>query len=104
MGKDFWAIVGVGVALVGVVVASWTGNRAARSEIVEDIRDVEENLRDSEKRLGDNINRVHGDIIRVEENLGDNINRVHGDVRILLEHALRGQSDGSERPSENAQD
>ena len=97
MGKDFWAIIGVGVVLLGVVLSTWM---ASRSDTRENIRDVEKNLR------GD-IDRVHGDINRVEDNLKadinrveDNINRVHGDVRILLEHALRG----SERQPENAQD
>ena len=90
MRKDLWAIVGVGAVLLGVVLATWwssrTDDRAARAEIKADINRVEDNLK--------------ADIIRVE----DNINRVHGDLRILLEHALRGQSDGSARSPENAQD
>ena len=105
MSKDLWAIVGVGAVLLGVVLSTWM---ASRTDNRENIREVEENLRGDiirvEERLGDDINRVHDDINRVEERLGGDISRVHGDIRILLEHALRGQSDGSERPSENAQD
>ena len=93
MGKDFWAIIGVGAVLLSVVVASWVSSSG-------DTRKVEANLRDDinrvEDRLGDDINRV-------EDRLGDDINRVHGDIRILLEHALRGQADGS-GSAENAQD
>ena len=108
MRKDLWAIVGVGAVLLGVVLATWwssrTDDRAARAEIKEDINRVEDNLKADIIRVEDNINRVEdnlkADIIRVE----DNINRVHGDLRILLEHALRGQSDGSARSPENAQD
>ena len=114
MTADVWAIIGVGVVLLGVILATWhasrTENREAHTKIGKNIDRVEGNLNKVEGNLKADINRVEGklkaDIDRVEENLradaresekrlNDNINKVHGDVRLLLDHALREKSDGS---------
>ena len=114
MTADVWAIIGVGVVLLGVILATWhasrTDNREAHTKIGKNIDRVERNLKADINRVEGNINKVEGklkaDIDRVEENLradaresekrlNDNINKVHGDVRLLLDHALREKSDGS---------
>ena len=125
MTADVWAIIGVGVVLIGVILATWhasrTDNREAHTKIGKNIDRVEENLKADinrveadinrvEENLKTDINKVEGklkaDIDKVEENLradaresekrlNDNINKVHGDVRLLLDHALREKSDGS---------
>ena len=125
MTADVWAIIGVGVVLLGVILATWhasrTDNREAHTKIGKNIDRVEENLKADINRVEADINRVEGnlkadinkvegkleaDIDKVEENLradaresekrlNDNINKVHGDVRLLLDHALREKSDGS---------
>ena len=85
MTAEVWAILSVGVVLLGVILATWMAsradNRAAHREIGENItgvkKDLREDVRESEKRVNENINKVHGD------------------VRLLLEHALREKSDGS---------
>ena len=125
MTADVWAIIGVGVVLIGVILATWhasrTDNREAHTKIGKNIDRVEGNLKADinrveadinrvEENLKTDINKVEGklkaDIDKVEENLradaresekrlNDNINKVHGDVRLLLDHALREKSDGS---------
>ena len=114
MTADVWAIIGVGVVLLGVSLATWhasrTDNREAHTKIGKNIDRVEGNLKADINRVEGNINKVEGklkaDIDKVEENLradaresekrlNDNINKVHGDVRLLLDHALREKSDGS---------
>ena len=114
MTADVWAIIGVGVVLLGVILATWhasrTDNREAHTKIGKNIDRVEGNLKADINRVEGNINKVEGklkaDIDKVEENLradaresekrlNDNINKVHGDVRLLLDHALREKSDGS---------
>ena len=114
MTADVWAIIGVGVVLIGVILATWhasrTDNREAHTKIGKNIDRVEGNLKADINKVEGNINKVEGklkaDIDRVEENLradaresekrlNDNINKVHGDVRLLLDHALREKSDGS---------
>ena len=114
MTADVWAIIGVGVVLLGVILATWhasrTDNREAHTKIGRNIDRVEGNIKADINRVEGNINKVEGklkaDIDRVEENLradaresekrlNDNINKVHGDVRLLLDHALREKSDGS---------
>ena len=91
MDAEVWAIVGVGAVLLGVVLATWMASRAdsreAHKMISKNIDKVETNLKEN--------------IDKVETNLKENIDKVHGDVRLLLGHALRGQS---ERPSETRQD
>ncbi len=114
MTADVWAIIGVGVVLLGVILATWhasrTDNREAHTKIGKNIDRVERNLKADINRVEGNVNKVEGklkaDIDKVEENLradaresekrlNDNINKVHGDVRLLLDHALREKSDGS---------
>ena len=114
MTADVWAIIGVGVVLLGVILATWhasrTDNREAHTKIGKNIDRVEGNLKADINRVEGNIKKVEGklkaDIDKVEENLradaresekrlNDNINKVHGDVRLLLDHALREKSDGS---------
>ena len=114
MTADVWAIIGVGVVLLGVILATWhasrTDNREAHTKIGRNIDRVEGNIKADINRVEGNINKVEGnlkaDIDKVEENLradaresekrlNDNINKVHGDVRLLLDHALREKSDGS---------
>ena len=108
MTADVWAIIGVGVVLLGVILATWhasrTDNREAHTKIGKNIDRVEGNLNKVEGNLKADIDRVEenlrADARESEKRLNDNINKVHGDVRLLLDHALREKSDGSaqERP------
>ena len=103
MTADVWAIIGVGVVLLGVILATWhasrTENREAHTKIGKNIDRVEGNLNKVEGNLKADINRVEenlrADARESEKRLNDNINKVHGDVRLLLDHALRKKSDGS---------
>ena len=103
MTADVWAIIGVGVVLLGVILATWhasrTENREAHTKIGKNIDRVEGNLNKVEGNLKADINRVEenlrADARESEKRLNDNINKVHGDVRLLLDHALREKSDGS---------
>ena len=103
MTADVWAIIGVGVVLIGVILATWhasrTDNREAHTKIGKNIDRVEGNLNKVEGNLKADIDRVEenlrADARESEKRLNDNINKVHGDVRLLLDHALREKSDGS---------
>ena len=103
MTADVWAIIGVGVVLLGVILATWhasrTDNREAHTKIGKNIDRVEGNLNKVEGNLKADIDRVEenlrADARESEKRLNDNINKVHGDVRLLLDHALREKSDGS---------
>lgn len=58
-GSDLWAIIGVGIAIVGL---QWR-----MTSVLE--RRLKENVSDAEKRLTDNVDQAHAQI-------GENINRV----------------------------
>ena len=93
MTADVWAIIGVGVVLLGVILATWhasrTDNREAHTKIGKNIDRVEGKLKADinrvEEKLKTDINKVEGklkaDINRVEGKLKADIDRVEENLR-----------------------
>ena len=93
---DVWAIIGVGVVLLGVLVPLMIHfnnvNRDAHKGIGENINKVEENLK--------------ADINKVEENLKADINKVEGKVDEINIHLRDSATEAARlgRPSETRKD
>ena len=74
MTADVWAIIGVGAVLLGVILTTWyasrTDNREAHRKIGENITGVKnelgENITGVKTDLKADINRVEGNVGRVE--------------------------------------
>ena len=104
---DVWAIIGVGVVLLGVLVPLMIHfnnvNRDAHKGIGENINKVEENLKADVNKVEENLK---ADINKVEENLKADINKVEGKVDEINIHLRDSATEAARlgRPSETRKD
>ena len=104
---DVWAIIGVGVVLLGVLVPLMIHfnnvNRDAHKGIGENINKVEENLKAGINKVEENLK---ADINKVEENLKADINKVEGKVDEINIHLRDSATEAARlgRPSETRKD
>jgi len=104
---DVWAIIGVGVVLLGVLVPLMIHfnnvNRDAHKGIGENINKVEENLKADVNKVEENLK---ADINKVEENLKADIDKVEGKVDEINIHLRDSATEAARlgRPSETRKD
>ena len=74
MTADVWAITGVGVVLLGVILATWMAsgadNRAAHKVIGENIKGVKTDLKADIKGVEDKVDVLTGDIKELNRSVG----------------------------------
>ena len=83
---DVWAIIGVGVVLLGVILATWGASRADN--------------REAHKGIRENIGRVESKVDKVEGKVDAGFTGINNDIKDL--NRSIGRLEG--RPSETRQD
>ena len=90
---DVWAIIGVGVVLLGVILATWGASRA-------DNREAHKGIRENIGRVESKVDKVESKVDKVEGKVDAGFTGINNDIKDL-DRSI-GRLEG--RPSETRQD
>lgn len=92
MGTEFWAIIGVGATLLGVILAMWRDNRTAHREIG---KKIEKETGKVEVNLKEETGKVDAKVEKVDRKVDE--------INIFLRNRYAAEAARRGRPSETRQ-
>ena len=97
---DVWAIMGAGVVLLGVILATWGASRADNREAHKGIRENIGRVESKVDKVESKVEKVEGKVEKVEGKVDAGFTGINNDIKDL--NRSIGRLEG--RPSETRQD